>query len=80
MTSMNIKDPRVRELAMELAALRGSSATAAVREALESTLAAERRRRSDFRSSLAEIQARVAACPEPFLTDEDLYDENGLPR
>ena len=80
MATMNIKDPRVRELAMELARLRGTSATAAVREALEDALANERRSRADFRSALAGIQARVAACPDPILADEDLYDENGLPR
>lgn len=77
---MNIKDPRVHELAHELAQLRGSSATAAVRAALEEALAAERRRTPDLRSTVARLQERAASARAEWLTDDDLYDENGLPR
>lgn len=77
---MNIKDPHVRELAHELAALRGSTATAAVREALEEALAVERSRRADRRGRLARLQAAVEATSPAWPTDADLYDQNGLPR
>lgn len=77
---MNIKDPRVHELAHELAQFRGSSATAAVRAALEEALAAERRRTPDLRSTVARLQERAASARAEWLTDDDLYDENGLPR
>lgn len=77
---MNIKDPRVRELALELAALRGSSATAAVRAALEEALAQERTRRGDRRTRLARLQETVAATKAEWLDDYDVYDEHGLPR
>lgn len=77
---MNIKDPKVHELAHELAALRGSSATAAVRAALEESLAAERRRRGDLRAAVARLQARAASTQAQWLTDDELYDERGLPR
>lgn len=80
MATMNIKDPRVHELATELARLRGSSATAAVRSALEEALAAELHRRADRTSSLRELQAQAAATCHLWADDEDLYAEAGLPR
>lgn len=80
MATMNIKDPRVRELALELAALRGSTATAAVRTALEEALAHERNRRSDRHERLSRLQAVVATTKDSWLNDTDLYDEHGLPR
>ena len=45
MAAMNIKDPRVAALARELAGLRSTSATAAVREALEHDLTRVRQER-----------------------------------
>ncbi|HMS37141.1 MAG TPA: type II toxin-antitoxin system VapB family antitoxin [Arachnia sp.] len=80
MATMNIKDPRVHELAHELARLRGSSATAAVREALEDALAGERRRRASLGASFARLQERAAATKAEWLSEDDLYDESGLPR
>lgn len=77
---MNIKDPRVHELAHRLAALRGSTATAAVRSALEEALANELRNRGDRRGSLCALQERVRGSQAHWLTDEDLYDAEGLPR
>ena len=77
---MNIKDPKVHELAHELARLRGSSATAAVRAALEEALAAERRRSPDLHAAIGRLQQRAAVTQADWLTDDELYDENGLPR
>lgn len=77
--TLNIKDPEVYRLASELAGKRGISMTAAVRDALTDALA---RREVEVQARIArieEISLRSAARPEPFLTDDDLYDENGLP-
>ncbi|MEL4359001.1 MULTISPECIES: type II toxin-antitoxin system VapB family antitoxin [unclassified Luteococcus] len=79
MATMNIKDPRVHELARELAELRRTSATAAVRQALEDALREENRRRADRVGALRALQLRAAAIPE-WLEEQDLYDETGLPR
>lgn len=80
MATMNIKDPRVRELARELAVLRGSSATAAVRAALEEALAQERSRRGERRARLARLQESVASTKAEWLEVADLYDDEGSPR
>ncbi|GMA32663.1 type II toxin-antitoxin system VapB family antitoxin [Litorihabitans aurantiacus] len=82
MATLNIKDERVRELARSLAERRGTSMTGAIRSALEEALAAEiaRRDADAVVARLEEISRRSAARPEPFLTDDDLYDTNGLPR
>ena len=78
--TLNIKDPEVYELASELARRRRISMTAAVRESLETALQLERRSREGVAARLLEIGRRSAAKPEPFLTDDDLYDEDGLPK
>jgi antitoxin VapB len=78
--TLNIKDPDVYDLARELARRRGTSMTAAVRDALEDSLAASRASRAGVAEALMEIGRRSAARPEPFLTDDDLYDERGLPK
>lgn len=78
--TMNIKDPRVRELARELAALQGTSATAAVRGALEEALVRARSARVDRAGALGELQERVRATSDQWRSDHDLYDEHGLPR
>ncbi len=80
MATMNIKDPRVHELAKELAALKGSSATRAVREALENELKRERLGREPDWRALERLQERVASVAHLWLSDDDLYDEHGLPR
>lgn len=81
MATLNIKDPEVHAMAHELARLRHTSATGAVRDALREALVAERRSsRAGMAKQLLEIGRRSAARPEPFLADDDLYDENGLPR
>ena len=78
---MNLKDPEVYRLARELAERRGTSMTAAVRAALAE--AVEREPAHPGRATVDELLAiarRSAARPEPYLSDEDLYDERGLPR
>lgn len=77
---MNIKDPAVRLAAEELARRRGVSMTEAVRQALHAALAAERAKKADLFTMVAEIQRRAAMVDEPYLTDDDLYDEQGLPK
>lgn len=80
MATMNIKDPRVHQLAHELAQLRGSTATAAVRSALEEALAHEKAERADRRARLARLRERVAGTMDQWTGDDELYDDSGLPR
>jgi antitoxin VapB len=80
MPTLNIKDPEVYRLARELAERRGTSMTAAVREALSEALTPSAAEREGLAERLMEIGRRSAAMPEPFLTDDDLYDEWGLPK
>lgn len=67
-------------MAHELAERRHTSATGAVREALREALERERADRSGLAERLMEIGRMSAARPGPFLTDDDLYDERGLPK
>lgn len=86
---LNIKRPETYELAKKLAARTGESLTDAVTKALEERLA----RLDEVRK--ADIEARIAAVheiarsfreaigePLPTLRelDEEMYDEDGLPR
>lgn len=80
MTTMNIKDPRVRELARRLAAQRGTTATGAIRQALIETLERDRADRDGRAERLMALGRESAVLAEPILTDDDLYDEHGLPR
>ncbi|GAA1135469.1 type II toxin-antitoxin system VapB family antitoxin [Ornithinicoccus hortensis] len=80
MATMNIKDPAVHRLAHALARQRQVSATRAVREALEEALQRDREQRSGIGDRLMEIAAQSQAVEAAMLTDEDLYDEDGLPR
>ena len=80
MATMNIKDPEVHRLAHELATKRHTSATGAVRDALREALQREEHSREGLSDWLMEIGRRSATRPEPFLTDEDLYDDHGLPK
>jgi antitoxin VapB len=81
---MNIKDPQVRELARQLAARRGTSLTDAVRQALTEALERERASREGLAERLLEIGRRARekadAAGVVILTDDDLYDEWGLPK
>lgn len=77
---MNIKDPAVRAAAVELARRRGVSMTEAVRQALDAALATELGKKADLFAEVAEIQRRAALVEEPYLTDDDMYDDDGLPK
>ncbi|WP_454299338.1 type II toxin-antitoxin system VapB family antitoxin [Salana multivorans] len=91
MTTLNIKDPRVYELASDLAERRHTSMTAVVRSALEAALEAElaldevkhsaRERALETKvETLQRIARRSAERPEPVLAEADLYDPGtGLP-
>lgn len=80
MATLNIKDPRVHAMAHELAKLRGTSATDAVRQALEHDLARARSVRSDRGAALALLQERARVAAEQWIDADDLYDDEGLPR
>lgn len=82
--TLNIKDPEVYRLAAELADKRGTSMTAAVRDALADALS---RREAEVAARIArleDISRRAALIPVPddieIRSDHDLYDEDGLPR
>lgn len=78
---MNIKDPEVRRLALELAEKRGVSMTEAVRQAVNEALRHDRQNDGDYVARGIRLADAVRnASTEPFLTDDDLYDEQGLPR
>ncbi len=90
---LNIKNGEAYRLATELAQLTGESLTEVVTKALAERLAQEKRERMDqlgapeakLAQTLATIRAlqeRVRAIrkPEDMITEDDLYDENGLPR
>ena len=70
----------------ELAALTGEAITEAVHEAVREKLAKVRRRTSadieERRRAVDRILAEVRALPRigPPLTDDDLYDDYGLPK
>jgi antitoxin VapB len=80
MATMNIKDPKVRDLAMQLAARRGTTATGAIRQALIETLERDTTSRAGLAERLLALGRASATLPEPVLTEDDLYDERGLPR
>jgi antitoxin VapB len=77
--TLNVKDPVVYELASELARRRDTSMTGAIRGALAEALERTRLTPEEKVRRMTEIAERSAARPEPFLTDDDLYDEWGLP-
>lgn len=78
--TLNIKDPEVYRLAAELAARRGTSMTGAVRQALSEAAERHSADRVDRLARMREISRRSAALAAPTLSDDDLYDDRGLPR
>ena len=84
--AIQIKKSEVTEEARALAALTGVSITDAIGIAVKRQLEIERakaavklaKRRKDVEKLLAEI--RRLPVVGPILTDDDLYDENGLPK
>ncbi|MCU1326055.1 MAG: hypothetical protein JWN34_1425 [Bryobacterales bacterium] len=86
MTPIQIRnDDVVRDIRL-LAELTGKSITEVVADSVRARLAeAQANKRGEMARKLAgirEIQRRVAALPNvgPLLTDDDLYDEHGLPK
>lgn len=83
---LNIKDPKTTALVTELAELTGRSKTEAIRLAVEAAIAREKagkeeeiaRKIARIREIVTDLHRRVPA--DNFLTDDDLYDENGLPK
>lgn len=81
MATMNIKDPAIHDAAQRLARARGVSMTEAVRQAIDEALAGDQQRVEDYvERGLRLARAVREASTEPFLTDEDMYDERGLPK
>ena len=80
MPTLNIKDPEVHRLANELARRRGTSATGAVRAALHEALEREQTDKEDMVERLLSIAREARKYKEEFLTDDDIYDEFGLPK
>lgn len=83
MPTLNIKDPEVHRMAHELATRRNTTATGAVRQALREALSRDDEQRAS-RTGMAERLLAIAEEArslglEP-LTDDDLYDERGLPK
>lgn len=79
--TMNIKDQAIHAAAQRLARARGVSMTEAVRQAIDEALRHDRQTDEDYVARgirLAEV-VRLAST-EPILTDDDLYDERGLPK
>jgi antitoxin VapB len=84
--SINIKNPRVHELAKRAAALTGETQTSVIERALERLLheleAADSReaKRARIDRLLADVDARLTDADRQALSTDDLYDDNGLPR
>lgn len=94
MASLNIKDQEAHDLVKELAALKGTSLTSAVklavREEIEREKASQsisgiqkRKKRSDVLQSFARVFVSRVKDPVDLHSwdiDKFLYDENGLPK
>lgn len=84
--ALNIKNPRVSQLATELARLTGESITDAVGHAIEARLAELKPQasRQGIAERLMEIGRQCAReAPEDWLRrdfDDELYDDRGLPK
>lgn len=76
--SLNIKNPRVHELARVAAERTGMSQTSVIELALERLLASLPPKEDDLDRLIADLQSRIAASGP--LRTGDLYDEAGLPR
>lgn len=81
--TMNIKDPAIHAAAQRLARARGVSMTEAVRQAIDEALTKQPEpvRDAAWVERMLDLARDVRdASDEPFLTDDDLYDERGLPK
>jgi len=79
---LNIKDAALIAEAKELAALLRTTATGAVRAAVQAKLAATKEARARKVAAIMEIGERASKLVPPGTTSDhsDLYDEHGLPR
>ena len=83
---LNIKNDEAHEMAAELAALRGTSLSGAVTDAIRNELEREKRHtaRAGLSDELLEIGRRCAAHMRGPISSSDhaamLYDDQGLPR
>lgn len=82
MGQLNIKDAALIAEAKELAALLRTTATGAVRAAVQEKLAATKEARARKVAAIMEISERASKLVPPGTTSDhsDLYDEMGLPR
>ena len=80
MTTLIIDDPRVQLMIDTLAEQRGTTAVEVVRAAVEQQLTEQEQRRIDRLAAIKKIQEEARPYRHLFLTDEDIYDENGLPK
>ncbi|MBB1572163.1 MAG: type II toxin-antitoxin system VapB family antitoxin [Propionibacterium sp.] len=80
MTTLIIDAPRVQLMIDTLAEQRGTTAVEVVREAVEQQLTEQEQRRINRLAAIKKIQARAAKTKHLWLTDDDIYDENGLPK
>lgn len=90
--SMNIKDDETHAMARELAALKGTTLTAAVKFAMKEEIdrekanqakseSSKRRKRSQVVQAFArEFVSRIKEPIHSWDIDKLLYDENGLPK
>lgn len=85
MATMNIKDPAIHAAARQLARARGVSMTEAVRQAIDEALAKEVVVRDEaWVERILELGQQTRAKADALgirpLTDDEIYDERGLPR
>ena len=84
--SINIKNPRVHDLARRAAALTGQSQTSVIGAALQRMVddlegeADREARRAHLDRILADIDRRLTDSDRAAMTIDDLYDDTGLPR
>jgi antitoxin VapB len=83
-SQLNIKNPRARQLALELSRVTGETVTEAVMNALDERLQRQTAlpRGEGLAERLMEIGRHAASLPvlDPREPDEMLYDEYGLPK
>ncbi len=82
--SLNIKNEHVHDLVRQAAERMGLSQTSVVERALDDLLrrldAEDEEREGRIEAILADIRTEMQKPGPALLTDDDLYDENGLPR
>jgi len=78
--AMYIRDPEARRLAVLLAARRNTTPTRAVLEALREAFERDPGNRAGMAEAMLALAAEFRARGGTALTDDDLYDERGLPR